>query len=240
MKRSLTIARRELSSYFFSPIAYVALGLFLLACGYLFWRDFQPGMPAGMRTVFDWMVWVLVFIVPVLSMGLMAQEWNSGTIETLMTAPVGETDVSVGKFLGALMFFAILLAPTLIYVILLKAYTGVDLGPILSGYLGILLVGSLFLSIGLFCSSITRSQVVAAVSAAAILVLITIAPWWMLREHASEMAAFWRKAAEQGVYNRYEDFSRGVIDSGHVIFFVAGTALFLFLTTKILESRRWK
>lgn len=240
MKRSLTIARRELSSYFYSPIAYVALGSFLLACGILFWRDFQPGMPASMRTIFEWMVWVLILIVPLLSMGSLAQEWSSGTIETLMTAPVGETDVSVGKFLGALLFFVILLAPTLIYVVLLKAYSGVDLGPIFSGYLGIFLVGALFLSVGLFCSSLTRSQVVAAVSAAAILVLITIAPWWMLREHASEMAAFWRKLAEQGVYNRYEDFSRGVIDSGHVVFFLVGTALFLFLTTKILEARRWK
>src|SRR5205085_408644 len=153
MTRAPVIARRELSSYFYSPIAYVALTLFLMAAGYLFWRDFQPGQPAGMRTIFDWMVWLLVFI-------------------------------------------------------------------------------------GLFCSSLTRSQVVAAVSSVAILFLITIAPWWALREGASTLPALWRRVVDQGVYNRYVDFSKGVVDSGHVVFFVAVTAVFLFLTTTVLESRR--
>jgi ABC-2 type transport system permease protein len=178
-------------------------------------------------------------------MGLLAQEWASGTIETLMTAPVAETDVVVGKFLGALGFFVMLLVPTLAYVILLWANTGgqsgarVDLGPIFAGYLGLILVGAMFVSIGLFCSSLTRSQVVAAVSAVAILALITIAPYAMEKE-ASKLNEFWRKAAEQGVYNKYADFSKGFIDTAHVIFFLATTAVFLFLTVKVLESRRWK
>jgi ABC-2 type transport system permease protein len=240
MTRAPVIARRELSSYFYSPIAYVALTLFLMAAGYLFWRDFVPGQPAGMRTIFDWMVWLLVFIVPVLCMGLMAQEWSTGTIEPLMTAPVEETDVVIGKFLGAFGFFCVLLAPTLLYVLLLRLYSRLDFGPIFSGYVGILLVGAMFVSVGLFCSSLTRSQVVAAVSAVAILFLITIAPWWALREGASTLSGRWRTLVDQGVYNRYVDFSKGVIDTGHVVFFVALTGVFLFLTTKVLESRRWK
>ena len=130
MSRAPTIARRELSSYFYSPIAYVALTLFLVVCGFLFYSDFQPGQPAGMRNIFDYMVWLLVFIVPVLCMGLLAQEWATGTIETLMTAPVGETDVVIGKFLGALGFFVVLLLPTLLYVVLLQLYGHVDCGPI--------------------------------------------------------------------------------------------------------------
>jgi len=92
----------------------------------------------------------------------------------------------------------------------------------------------------LFCSSLTRSQVVAAVTAVAILFLITIAPWWALREGASTLPTAWRRVVDQGVYNRYVDFSKGVVDTGHVVFFVALTAVFLFLTTKVLESRRWK
>ena len=126
MTRAPVIARRELSSYFYSPIAYVALTLFLMAAGYLFWRDFVPGQPAGMRTIFDWMVWLLVFVIPVLCMGLMAQEWSTGTIEPLMTAPVDETDVVMGKFLGAFGFLCVLLAPTLLYVVLLRLYSRVD------------------------------------------------------------------------------------------------------------------
>jgi ABC-2 type transport system permease protein len=240
VKRAPVIARRELGSYFYSPVAYVAMFLFLMAAGYLFWRDFVPGQPAGMRTIFDWMVWLLVFIVPVLSMGLLSQEWSTGTIESLMTAPIGETDVVIGKFLGALGFFVFLMVPTLLYVVLLKAYSSVDVGPILSGYLGILLVGSLFVSVGLFCSSLTRSQVVAAVLAVAILFLITIVPWAAMRAQGSTLGATWRKVADQGVYNRYADFSRGVIDTSHVVFFLAVTTVFLFLTIKVLESRRWK
>ncbi len=239
MSRATTIARRELSSYFFSPMAYVTMTLFLMAAAFLFWRDFEPGKPATLRTIFDWMVWLMVIVVPVISMGLLAQEWSSGTGETLMTAPVGEFEIVLGKFLGAMGFYAVLVAPTLLFVLLLRFYSHPDIFPIVSGYLGILLVGMLFLSIGLFCSSLTRSQVVAAVSSVAILFLITIVPWWASREAAS-MSSFWRTVMEQGVYTRYADFSKGIIDVTHLVFFAVSTGAFLFFTTKSLEWRRWK
>jgi len=238
MRQAIVIARRELSSYFYSPMAYVAMALFLLVAGFLFMRDFVPGQPVGMRTIFDWMVWLLVLIVPMLSMGLLAQEWSNGTIETLMTAPVDETAVVLGKFLGALALFVLLLTPTLVYVGMLGLYGQPDLGPIFSGYLGVLLVGALFFAIGLFCSAWTRSQVVAAVSAVAILFAVTIAPWWAGRQ--ATLATAWRTVADQGVYTRYTDFSKGVLDSGDVVFFIAATAVFLFATVKVMESRRWK
>jgi len=239
MTRAPTIARREIGSYFYSPIAYVALTLFLAVAGFYFQSDFEPGQPAGMRNVFDKMVLTLVFVVPVLCMGLLAQEWSSGTIETLMTAPISESDVVVGKFLGALGFFGVLLVPTLVYVLLLRLYSHLDLGPILSGYFGLLLVGAMFVAVGLFCSSLTRSQVVAAVLAVSLLFVATIAPY-LLQQQASQLSAFWRGAADQGVANRYADFSKGVVDTGHIVFFLAATAVFLFLTVKVLESRRWK
>src|SRR5215213_8993466 len=150
MSRAITIARREFLSYLYSPIAYVAMTLFLLAGGFLFSRDFQPGQPAAMRTIFEWMVWLLVVVVPLLCMGLIAQEWATGTIETLMTAPVDEADVVIGKFLGSFLLFVLLLVPTLFYVLLLRIFAKPDFGPIFSGYLGILLVGALFIAIGLF------------------------------------------------------------------------------------------
>jgi ABC-2 type transport system permease protein len=238
MTRATTIARRELTSYFYSPVAYVAMSLFLLAAGVFFWDDFAPGQPAELRHVFDWMVWLLVFIVPVLGMGLLSQEWSTGTIEPLMTAPVQDGDVVVGKFLGSFAFLTVLIGPTLLYVLLLRIYAHPDLGPVLSGYLGIFLVAGLFVAITLFCSSLTRSQVVAAASAAAILFVITIVPY-MVSGRAT-LGAFWKTAADQAVYKRYTDFSRGVIESGNVVFFIAATAVFLFLTTKVVESRRWK
>lgn len=239
MSRAVTIARREISSYFYSPIAYVALVVFLLVAGFFFQQDFEPGQPAGLRNVFDRMALALVFIVPVLCMGLMAQEWANGTVETLFTAPVGEADVVLGKFLGALGFFGVLLAPTLLYVVILRVFSKLDLGPIVTGYLGLVLVGAMFVAIGLFCSSLTRSQVVAAVTAIALLFVATIAPF-VLQQYASQLGTFWRGAADRGVYGRYVDFSKGIVDSGHVVFFLAITAVFLFLTVKVLEARRWK
>jgi ABC-2 type transport system permease protein len=136
MTRSPTIARREISGFFYSPIAYVALTVFLLAAGFFFQRDFDPGQPAGLRNVFDQMVWALVFIVPVLCMGLMAQEWATGTVETLFTAPVGETDVVVGKFLGALGFFGRAARPDARLRRAAAEYSRLDFGPIVSGTSG--------------------------------------------------------------------------------------------------------
>jgi ABC-2 type transport system permease protein len=238
MTRSFTIASRELGSYFFSPIAYVALALFLAVAGVMFWRDFEPGQPVTMRTVFDSMVWLLVVVVPLLSMGLLAQEWASGTIETMMTAPINDTELVLGKFLGSLTFFVFLLIPTAVYLILLELYGEPDYAAILTGYTGMILVGALFIAIGLFTSSLTRSQVVAAVAAAAILFVITVLPWWIGAQTA--IVGRWRTVIEQGVFTRYADFSKGIIDTGNIVFFLVTTAIFLFATVKVMESRRWR
>ncbi len=238
MSVTTTIAKRELSSYFFSPIAYVAMILFLAACGVAFIDDFRPGQVVAMRTIFDWMVWLMVFVVPVLCMGLLAQEFSTGTVETLMTAPVSDAQVVVGKFLGAMGFLLALVLPTLLYVVLLAIYGRPDYGPIFAGYLGIVLVGALFTAVGLFCSALTRSQVVAAVSAAAILFAVTVVPWWVRGKVILDQ---WiSKAVDQFVQTRYADFSKGVIDTGNVVFFIACTVVLLFLTVKVVESRRWR
>jgi ABC-2 type transport system permease protein len=238
--KATVIARRELISYFVSPIAYVAMCLFLVACGFAFAQDFSPGQPALMRHLFEWMLWFLAFVVPILCMGSISQEWASGTIESLMTAPVTDAQVVVGKFLGSLGFVTVLLAPTLVYVVLLLAYAEpkLDIGPVFTGYVGMVFVAALFVAVSLFCSSLTRSQVIAAVSAFAILAVITILPW--LVGAWTVLPEFWRKAVNQAVYARYVDFSKGILDTGHVLFFLVTTAVFLFLTTKVLESRRWK
>jgi ABC-2 type transport system permease protein len=238
MSRAPVIARRELSSFFFSPIAYVAMFLFLIVAGYWFRQDFQPGQPAGLRVTFECMVWLLVLSLPMLCMGLLAQEWASGTIETMMTAPVSETDLVVGKFLGSYLFFLVLLAPTLLFPVMLSIYSRPDVGPIATGYLGLILVGGLFIAVALFCSALTKSQVVAAVAAFGILCLVTVLPWFASAK--ASLNGFWRGVTDQGVMARYVDFSKGVIDTGNLVYFLATTAVFLFLTVKVMEARRWK
>lgn len=240
MNRSIAIARREFAGYFRSPIAYIVIAAFLLASGFAFQKDFEPGQAASMRSVLEWMVWFLVVLIPVLSMGLLAQEWATGTIETLMTAPVSDTQVVIGKFLANLGMLVVMLIPTLIYVLLLIVFASgrPDLGPIFSGYIGILMVGSLFISVGLFCSSTTRDQIVAVVLSILILALATVVPY--LAAQYANLRPSLRTVVDQAVYRRYGDFAKGVVSAGNVTFFVLTTAIFLFLTVKVLESRRWK
>lgn len=240
MKLSPTIARRELASFFHSPIAYVCMALFLLVSGFLFaWYDFKPGQAAEMRHSFEWMVWVLVVIIPLLSMGLMAREWATGTIESLLTAPVSEVDVILGKFMGSLAFIGLLVVPTLLFPALLWIFSTekFDLWLVLSGYLGICLVAAMFLAIGLLCSTMTREQVVAAVTCATALFLLTVMPW--LLSQITTLAKPIRVLCEQTVSLRYSDFARGTMDTGHVVFFLLSTAGCLFVSVKVLESRRW-
>lgn len=238
MSVTTTIAKRELSSYFFSPIAYVAMFCVTAVFGAAFFQDFQPGKVVAMRTFFDWSIWLLIMTMPILCMGLLSQEFASGTVETLMTAPVTDLEVVLGKFLGAVGFFLVLLLPTAVYIVMLAIFGKPDYGPILSGYLGVLLMGGLFIAVSLLCSSLTRSQVVAAVLAAAILFAITVVPWWI---RGRVILNDWiSKVVDQCVQPRYEDFSKGVIDTGNVVFFLACTALLLFVTVKVVESRRWR
>lgn len=238
MKRATIIARRELGSYFCSALAYVAMAIFLAVAGMTFFGDFVPGEPVTMRTILKNMVWALIVIVPLLSMGSIAQELATGTIETLMTAPVRETDVVLGKFAGTLGFLLVILVPTLLYIGLLRMYGQPDYGSILTGYLGIVLVGAMYTAVSLFCSALTRSQMVAAISAAAILFLTTVAPWYISTNNT--ISPTWQKVTDHGVYARYADFSRGVLDTSNVVYFVLITGLFLFVTVKVMESRRWR
>src|SRR4051794_31413635 len=237
MSRALVIAKRELSSYFYSPVAYVAMTLFLLAAGWFFRSDFQPGQPVEMRHTFERMLWLMLVIIPMLGMGLLAQEWATGTIETMMTAPVNETEVVLGKFLGSLGFFTVLLVPTLLYVLLLRMYGRPDYGPIFSGYLGLILVAGLFIAVTLLFSSMTAIQVVAAALSFAVLCVLTVLPWAATQISVPTSV---RTALDQLVFTRYTAFTDGAIDIGNLVFFIATTAVFLFVTVKVLEWNRWK
>jgi ABC-2 type transport system permease protein len=237
MSRALVIAKRELSSYFYSPVAYVAMTIFLLAAGWFFLDDFTPGKPVEMRHTFECMLWLMVVIIPMLGMGLLAQEWASGTIETMMTAPVNETEVVLGKFLGSLGFFIFLILPTIFYVLLLRIYGRPDIGPILSSYLGLILAASLFISVTLMFSSMTKIQVVAAALSVTVLCLITVLPWAV---SVFSVKPIFRTVLDQLVFTRYTAFTDGAIGLGNLVFFIATTCVFLFVTVKVLEWNRWK
>lgn len=239
MRNTLTVAGRELGAYFLSPIAYAVMAIFLFATGMAFGLGtFANGKEASLRMLFDsWILLILLFVLPMLTMRLISDELRMGTVETLMTAPVTDTEIVMGKFLGAVGFFMILLAAMLVYPILLSMYGPLDPLLLTNHGIGLLLVGSLYISIGLFFSSCTRHQVIAVLTSFALLALMTFASHALARE----VETGWLRALLQqmSVASHFYDFVRGMLDLNHVVFFVSMTALFLFLSVKRLEMRRW-
>ncbi|MCK4602990.1 MAG: ABC transporter permease subunit [Phycisphaerae bacterium] len=238
MRKTLILARRELASYFVSPMAYVIAAMFLLSSGLCFFHKiFVPGNEASLRPLFEAMAYIMVFAAPLLTMRLLSEEFRSGTIETLMTAPISDATVILGKFLGVMAFYVILLAGTGIFLGLMVAYGQPDGGVAAMGYLGMLLLGSAFVAVGLFASAITRYQLVAAIVAVAILAVLAILMQAIVR-YGSEPWNY--LAARLNAMTYFRDFARGVFDTRGVVFFGSVTALFLFLGVKALESQRWR
>lgn len=234
-----TLTRRELAVYFYSPIAYVVLTVFLVVSGIFFGTDgFVPGNPASLRVVLgSIMPLILVFVLPMLTMRLLSEELSSGTIETLMTAPITDTEVVMGKFLGAYLFYMVMLASTLLYVVLIASFGPLDWGQAACTYLGLLLLGALYISVGLFFSACTRNQIIAVLCSFVVLAIFTF-----LANYVAQSLDGWQRAVIQhlSIVAHFQDFARGLLDMNHMIFFVSTAALFLFLAVKVLESRRWR
>ena len=236
--KTLTIARRELAGYFFSPMAYVIGSLFLLASGLLFFVFiFVPGNEASLRDLFNVMAYIMILTVPLLTMKLISDELRSGTIETLMTAPVTDAEVILGKFLGVMVFYLVLLAGTGVFLVLMIAYGQPDAGVAVMGYIGMILLGAAFISVGIFASTLTPHQLVAAIVAIAILAGFVLPMKWLVEYGPSPLNDL---AGRLSAMRYFEDFSRGIFDSRGLVFFLSATAMFLFLSVKTLESRRWR
>ncbi len=234
----LRIATRETASYFRSSIGWVAISLYLLLSG--FWIAFaalRPGEPATLRAFFGVSQWILLIVAPAISMRLIADEKRTGTFEALITAPISDWQIVVGKYLGALAFFAAMLLPTLAYVGLLETISDPDYGPILSGYLGLLLVGSLYLAVGLFTSAVTENQIVSLLSTVFFFILLellsTTGGQWLGPPFDEALFSL-------SIFLRIADLAKGVIDTAHIAAFLAASAWFVVLTVVVVESRRWR
>ncbi len=247
--KTISIARKELAGYFYSPLAYVVGTLFLCVCAFKFvsppgfWtgsRDFfilVPHQTASLRSLFEMMAMSMTIVAPLLTMRLASEEFRSGTIETLMTAPVTDTQVIMGKFLGVFIFYITLLASTAIFLVLMYIFAQPDLGVVLMGYVGMILLGLAFLAVGVFASTLSRYQLMAAVAAIILLSIFTV-----LMEPVSihTPEPFNRMAANLNAMTYLRRFARGQFDSCGLVFFVTMTGGFLFLSVKTLESRRWR
>ena len=236
MNATLAIAQRELKSYFVSPIAYVVTALFLLIAGFLFSVILLNTNEASLRYLISNLSVIWLFITPALTMRLLAEEARTGTIELLLTNPVRDLEVVLGKYLGALGFVLVMIACTLYFPALLFALGTPDQGPIVTGYLGVILQAAAFLAIGLMASSLTQNQIVAAVLTFAILLIM-----WLSESVANFVGRpFGDIMRYLSVTQHFQDFSRGVIDSSHVIYFLSVIAAALFITFLSLQTRRWR
>jgi ABC-2 type transport system permease protein len=238
MSRAWTVASREFASFFRLPLGWIVIALFVCLSSVFFTRSaILPGEPATMRDFFGIWWGLLIVICPAISMRLFSEEQRSGTIETVLTAPISEAALVAGKFLAGLMFLVAMLLPSLVYVAILAALARPDFGPILAGYLGLVLLGSLYLAIGCLASSLTSSQTLAFLSTMFALLLIDIAPRQLaaaLPESLSRLVL----AATPSI--RLGDFARGLIGSANTAFFLLASFWFLALCVVLMQSRRWR
>jgi ABC-2 type transport system permease protein len=231
------MARKELYSYLVSPMAYVVAAVFLLINGFIFFLILANGFAeANLRALLPTTAFLLLLVIPVLTMRLLAEERSAGTMELLMTFPITDAQVVLGKYLATMLVYVLMLVPTLSYVAVVKIYGNSEWGPLLSAYLGLLLLGGAFVAAGLFSSSLARNQIVAGVVGIGLLLML-----WVMGAASGvlgpRLAGF---LAYLSLADHFQNFGQGVIELKDVAFYLSFIAGALFLTVRIVESSRWR
>ena len=256
MQNIVAIWQREMKSYFVSPVAYVVLTIFLVLAGLFFFGNLdevvrytlsqaqmgQGGQPIDVpayviQTLFDTLTIVLLFLIPMLTMRLFAEERKQKTLELLLTAPINNLQTMLGKYLASLTFLVVLLASTAFTISPLFIYSQPDVKPILSAYLGLFLYGAALLALGLFISTLTENQIIAVV----ITFGISLTLWLVSLLGSSATTGAVREMINYlSIINHLNDFVKGVIDTSHVIYYLTFAFVWLFLAYRSLESLRWR
>ena len=228
------IMKRELKSYFSGPIGYIVTGLFLIISGFIFFSTFFLQNRAELRSFFGLLPVLLSFFVPALTMRIFAEEKRVGSIETLMTLPVTETNVVTGKFLAAFIETLVMLAPTLFYVLAAEIFGEPDYGPIIGGYIGAIFLCACFVSIGLFASSATKNQIIAFFVGCVICIVLTMIDAFLILFPASIVKALSFLSADI----HFSSIAKGIIDTRDLLYFISLGSLFFVLTVKIQQQAK--
>ena len=236
MRGVITIWKKETWGYLTSARWYVVVAMIMsfLSLGF-YLMNLSEGRQATLAPIAGWISFVLIFVTPIFTMRLVAEEANRGTLEMLLTSPIREWQIVLGKFFGALTAYLGLFAVTLVYPALLLRFGNPDPGPMLTTYLGLIGLSSAFISIGMFFSSVTDSQILAAV-----LSFVALLTLWIAHFLTAILPDSMRDLGEVlSLYSHTEKFNRGVIDATDVFYYVAFTAVFLVLSQRFIEARRW-
>ena len=236
MHNILTIYKKELRSFFTTPMAYIFLVVFALVNGYFFTNTFFLYNQSDMRSLFGIVPLVYLFFIPAVSMGLISREKSLGTIEIITTLPVRERDIVIGKFLAGLTLILVALFTTLIhYITLFNVGTTIDHGAVFTGYLGLALLGGVYTAVGIFSSSLTENQVIAFIVGIAIVITFFLMDKLLVFVPPGLAGLIQYLSTEFHLSN----MSRGVIDTRNIVYFGSVIGFFLFMTTRVLESRKW-
>lgn len=236
MRNVTAQTRREVNAAFLSPTGYVVLTLFLLFTGFAFYLVASATREASMTGTVSVMAFLFLIATPLLTMRMFSEEYRSGTIESLMTAPMTETQIVLGKYLGAMLFYACMLLPTLIYVAVLDALGEPDYGLAAAGYAGLLLMGGQYIAVGMLCSALAGNQIVAGVSA-----LVALLALWLLSTLAGGSGTALSKALEYaGSAGHLRPFWSGRVAFRDVVYFISTAIFLVFMSIRVLESRRWR
>ena len=253
VRNVLAIADKELRSYFASPIGYIIIGLFALLFGWFFYvyltffvqrSTGMAGMGGGATNINQDMIRyvlmnsavIILFVMPMITMRTYAEEKRSGTIELLLTSPLTDVQIILGKFFGAMGLYAAMLLVTLLYMGILFIYGNPEWRPIASGYLGLLLMGGCFISLGLLISSLTKNQIVAGVITFAVFLML-----WVINWIGDQSGPTTRVIVNYlSIVDHFDDFARGIIDTKHLVYYLSFITFGLFLTAKSVDSERWR
>ncbi|HEX3043283.1 MAG TPA: ABC transporter permease [Bacillota bacterium] len=236
MNSMSAIMRRELSSYFLSPIVYVILAIFALIYAIFFNGVFISYGVTNLQFSMSNLLVVFLFLMPLMTMRSLSEERKMGTEELLMTAPITTGQMVCGKFFALLILLLVMLGLSLIHFVIAISFGVPDLGPIISSYIGLILAGAVFISIGLFASSLSDNQIVSGLVGFGILLF-----FWLLEMLGTSVGGKLGDIINNlALLKHYEDFNKGVIDTGNLIFYLSLLGVFLFLTIRRVESRRWR
>lgn len=225
---------KEVKSYFYSPMAYILIGLFVLLTSIFFYPNLLYAQGAFTDTL-STMGFILLFIVPVLTMRILAEDRKNGTEVLLITSPASITSIVVGKYLAALFVFLIMTVLTFVFPIVQLAFGATFTVQLIGGYIGFILLGATFIAIGVFASSLTENQVVAVVIS-----FVSLLIMWLSGSLSSVFGGIIAKILNWfSLSTRYEDFSNGILSLSPVVYYLSFITVFLFLTTRVIEKRRW-
>ncbi len=229
-----TVAKKEISTYFKSPIAYVLIGLFMLMISILFYTPFSVGS-GDFMSVLKNMGFFLIFLVPIMTMRILAEDRKNGTEVLLLTSPTSLTQIVLGKFFAMYFVFLVITVLSMLYPIINVAYGGVFTVQLVGGYIGFLLLGASFVAIGVFASAVTENQIVAA-----IISFVTLLIMWMADAFSTQVGGIVGTIMGWiSLLARYDVFTKGILGLPEIAYFILFTGLFIFLTIRVIERRRW-